>query len=292
MLTVLILAALAAPAQAKEQDVVKVKAALPETAPAKPKKARKLLVYSKTHGFRHGSIALGAETLKLMGEKTGAFTATHTEDPAMFDEKSLSQYDGVFFLNTTGDCLATVKGKQTPEEEPVFQKRKANLLKFVSEGKGFAGNHAATDTFYSWPEYGALVGAWFTSHPWGGGPVKVEDARHPLTAMFDAAGFDFKDETYLFGERKGNQPYSRAKLRVLLSIDMSKPFKGGHRPDDDYAISWIHEQGKGRVFYCSFGHGENVYQHPQMLKHYLAGIQYALGDLAADATPSGPLKAK
>jgi type 1 glutamine amidotransferase len=100
----------------------------------------------------------------------------------------------------------------------------------------------------------------------------------------------------MFGPRtraaQGYQPYSRDKLRVLLSVDSSKfKGKGGARPDNDYAISWIREYGKGRVFYCALGHGEAMYMHPDMLKHYLAGLQYVLGDLRADATPSAAAKA-
>ncbi len=98
-------------AQVGGDKLEKIKAALPSKAPAQPKKARTILVYSKTLGFRHGSIPTGVTAIKLMGEKTGAYTIEHSEDPAMFDENRLNRFDAVLFLNTTGDCLAPKRGK-------------------------------------------------------------------------------------------------------------------------------------------------------------------------------------
>jgi type 1 glutamine amidotransferase len=279
-------------AQVRQDKVAKIEKALPDKAPAKPKEKRKLLIYSKTLEFRHGSIPVGSAAIQMMGEKTGAYVAEHSEDPAMFDEPRLSRFDAVLFLNTTGTCLAPKTGKLTKEEEATLEQRKQNLLKFVTEqGKGFAGFHSAADTFYSWKDYGYLLGAYFQNHPWGQVPIKVDSPNHPLTGMFNKDGFQINDEIYQFGPstRAGVQPYSRDKLRILLSIDASK-FKGkGARPDQDYGISWIHTVGKGRAFYCALGHSEEMYWHPDVLRHYLAGLQYVLGDLSADATPSGPL---
>jgi len=278
----------------KPDVVEKIKAALPEKAFATPKQARKVLVYSKTLGFRHGSIGIGANSMHLLGEKTGAFTIVHSEDPASFDADNLKQFDAILMLNTTGDCLKPKNGKLTDEEAATFEQRKKNFQAFVAGGKGLAGVHSASDTFYAWREYGDMIGAWFMSHPWGKAPLKVDSPNHPLTGMFDASkGFDIQDEIYMFGPKTaGNyQPYSREKLRILLSIDASKmDVKGGAREDKDYGISWIREYEKGRVFYCALGHSDQMYYHPVVLKHYLAGLQYALGDLEADATPSAKVK--
>ncbi len=288
---VLLIGAATALAQPGEKQLAKIDAAIPKDAAARPIKPRKLLIYSRTLGFRHGSIPTGAAAITRLGQKTGAFTAEHSEDPAMFDENRLGMFDAVLFLNTTGDCLAPGKGKVSEADKPILDQRKKNLIAFVRNGKGFAGIHAATDTNYSWKEYGDMVGAYFTSHPWGAVPLKVDSKGHPLTGMFQQGGFEIRDEIYMFGPKtgapRGVQPYSRDRLRVLLSLDASKfDTKKGTRPDNDYAISWIREYGKGRVFYCALGHGEAMYMHPDMLKHYLAGLQYALGDLPADATPS------
>jgi len=293
-LAVLVLATYAQ-AQVNEKTKGQIEKALPDKAYAKPKAPRHLLIYSKTLGFRHGSIPTGAAAIKMLGEKTGAWTSEHSEDPAMFDESRLSKFDCVLFLNTTGDCLAPKNGKLSPEEEKTLEERKKNLVDFVKGGKGFAGFHSATDTFYSWKEYGDMIGGWFTNHPWHQDvPIKIDDSQSPLTKMFDGKEFDIKDEIYQFGpksasgQHKGYQPYSRAKVHVLLSLDASK-FKDvgkGARPDMDYAVSWVHNHGKGHVFYCSLGHNDFIYWNPVVLKHYLAGLQYAMGDLMADATPS------
>jgi type 1 glutamine amidotransferase len=162
--------------------------------------------------------------------------------------------------------------------------RKA-LLDFVGGGKGVVGTHASTDNFYAWPEGAELIGALFAGHPWGQAPVKLDDPGHPLLEAFGGKGFWVKDEMY-----KMRDPYSREKLRVLLSFDMSKlPDDTKGRPDKDNPIAWIHEVGKGREFYCSLGHQAHIFTDPVILKFYLDGIQYALGDLKADATPSAKL---
>jgi type 1 glutamine amidotransferase len=281
-----------------QDRLAKIEKALPQKAFAKPKQPRRLLIYSRTLEYRHGSIPTGALAIQLLGKKTGAFTAEHSEDPAMFDENRLKRFDAVLFLNTTGACLAPRPESQlNATEKADLQKRKENLLKFVRGGKGFAGIHSASDTFYGWKEYGEMIGAYFSDHPWGDVPLKVDSKDHPLTAMFDQNGFKMQDEIYQFGPRtrsvnKGYQPYSREKLRVLLSIDASKFKSKGDRPDRDYGISWIHEYGKGRVFYCALGHNDFIYWNPTILRHYLAGLQYVLGDLPADATPSAAVGGK
>jgi type 1 glutamine amidotransferase len=135
-----------------------------------------------------------------------------------------------------------------------------------------------------------MMGGFFAGHPFGKIKVRNDDPKSPINAAFKGEGFDIQDEMYTFRE-----PYSREKQRVLLSIDIStlqddpaKPGckKGENRQDHDYAISWIREQGKGRVFYCSFGHQHQIWWTPTILQHYLDGMQYSLGDLTADATPS------
>jgi hypothetical protein len=154
------------------------------------------------------------------------------------------------------------------------------------------GVHAATDCFYQWPAYGALIGGYFNGHPWQTDEVAIrnEAPGHPLTAMFGREPFRVTDEIYQF-----KAPYTRARLRVLLSLDpartdMNKP--GIQRHDSDFAVSWIRNYGRGRVFYCSLGHRHEVFWNPLVLRHYLAGVQFALGDLPANAVPSSQLDAE
>src|SRR5580704_2175590 len=153
-----------APAQ-KEQAVEKVAKALPDKAPAQPKEKRKILIFSRTAGFRHGSIAIGAKAIAMMGDKTGAYTAFHTEDESFFEPDKLKTFDAVFMLNTTGDCLRP-KGGDKEEAAKREEMLKKSLADFVSGGKGLIGVHSATDTYARWKEYNQMMGGSFAGHPW------------------------------------------------------------------------------------------------------------------------------
>ena len=265
----------------------KIKDALPSEAPAKPKKPRKLLIYTRASGFVHGSIPYGGEALRLLGEKTGAYTGTVSNDPAMFLSDSLKQFDGVFMVNTTGNCFMPkrVPADQKQSAKATEEQAKKSLNEFVRNGGGFAGCHAASDCYYSWSEYGNMIGGYFSGHPWHENVgVKLDNPKHPINAVFEGQGFSIVDEIYQF-----RQPYSRDNLHILMSLDVTRTNmkKGGiRRTDGDFAISWVRNYGKGRVYYNSLGHREEIYWNPQVLKHYLAGIQFSFGDLEADATPS------
>ncbi|MEW6251347.1 MAG: ThuA domain-containing protein [Planctomycetota bacterium] len=260
------------PDEVKPEMLAKIRAAVPDKAPANPARARKLLVYNDCKGFRHDAIPVGTAMLQILAEKTGAFAVTVSTDPAVFKADSLRQFDAVCFNNATGELFTDPELKQA-------------LLEFVRSGKGIVGIHAATDCFYNWPAFGELLGGYFAGHPWNETvTVKIDDPASPLNTPFGGQPFEIADEIYQF-----KSPYSRAVLHVLLSLDTSKTDmkkQGLGRPDNDYAVSWIRDYGKGRVFYCSLGHRHEVFATPAVVAHYLAGIQYALGDLPADATPS------
>ncbi len=170
----------------KQETVAKITAALPDSAPATPKTSRHILIYSKTSGFRHGSIPTGVKAMQMLGAKTRAFSAVHSEDRNMFYDETLAQFDAVIMLNTTGDCLAGKKNGLTDADKLTLEQRKKNLHDFVTGGKGMLGIHSATDTFYSWKAYGDMMGGWFTGHPWHQNvPLKIDSPDHPLTSMFD-----------------------------------------------------------------------------------------------------------
>jgi type 1 glutamine amidotransferase len=274
----------------KAEWVEKIKAALPEKAVAKPKQARKVLIFSKTNGFRHSSIPVGTLAVMLLGEKTGAFTAVHSEDDATFEPDKLKEFDLVIMLNTTGE-LFLPPGKERPKDEAEKKKMvereerlKQSLVDFVKGGKGLAGTHSATDTYHNWGEYNKMMGGTFAGHPWHQMvPVKNLAAKHPLNEMFADEGFQINDEIYQFRNDTANP----ADRKMLLSLDTEKmDVSKGARKDKFYPVSWISKYGNGRTFYCSLGHREEIYWNPMILKHYLAGFQYALGDLEADATPA------
>jgi uncharacterized protein len=142
----------------------------------------------------------------------------------------------------------------------------------------------------TWPEFNKMIGGFFKFH-WNDGQlitVKIDEPKHPLNAPFKGQSFQIIDETYTFGR----ETYSRENLRVLTSVDyakMSAEDKAKEqfpRADGDYGLSWIHRDGKGRVFYEAHGHNEKVYAIKLYLEHVLAGMQYVLGDLEADDSPS------
>jgi len=285
--------------QPKPADVEKMEAALPTAAPVVPAKPRKLLIFTLTRGFHHSSIPLSTLALQEMGKKTGAYTATASDDPAVFESASLNEFDAVLMNSTTGE-LFSPDGKTaktlTPEQQAAAAAQetrlKASLVEFVHGGKGLAGIHAATDCFYKWPAYTAMIGGLFGGHPWHSNDtvgIKIDDPASPVAAAFDGKNFTITDEIYQF-----RIPFVRENLHILLSIDPAHTdmTKKGivKRPEGEFAVSWIKNEGAGRVFYCSIGHREDIYYNATMLKYYLAGIQFAMGDLKADATPS-PLPA-
>ncbi len=276
------------PSTAVKEDVLhKISAALPESAPAEPGSPRKVLVFSKTNGFRHGSIPVGIASLTRLGEKTGAFAVTATEDESAFENESLSQYDAVIMLNTTGEVFRPKNWPDDAEERQKAEERetrlKQNLLDFVRQGKGLAGMHSATDTYKKWKEYNDMMGGAFVSHPWHQSvPLENLDPKSPINAAFDPEGFEVTDEIYQF--RNGTA--TADARRMLLALDPDKmDLSKGSREDGFYPVSWIDRYGKGRVFYCSLGHRDETYWNPEVLQHYLAGIQFALGDLEAEAKP-------
>jgi type 1 glutamine amidotransferase len=272
----------------------RIAAALPAKPLAEPARPRRLLVFTLTRGFRHASIPVGVEALTQLGRRTGAFEVTHSEDPGVFEPDSLSAFDAVCLLNTTGELFtpANLAALPPPEAEAARQRDarlKQSLLEFVRGGKGLAGIHSATDTFYEWPDYGRMIGGYFDGHPWNAGDdvvIRIDDPQHPLTAPLGGRSLEFKEEIYQLRD-----PYSRQRQRILMVLDhyrtdMSKP--GVRRADNDFAVSWVRSEGRGRVFYCSLGHNEHIYWHAAVLKHYLAGLQFALGDLEAPSEPRAP----
>ncbi len=252
------------------------------TAPTKAKK--KILVITESVGFVHDvvnrkknvdpkspDLSLAERTMKELAEKSGDFDVVLSQNAReAITAENLKNFDAVFFY-TTGDLKLS-------------DTQKADLLQFVKSGKGFAGSHCATDTYYNWPEYGNLIGAYFDGHPWHQKVnIIVEDKKNPATKHLGDS-FTITDEIYEF-----KAPYDREKLHVLMHLDTTN-LKMGKRADRDNAIAWIHEYGKGRVFYTALGHREEVWKDERFQKHMIGGLRYVLGLEDADATPSGKPK--
>jgi type 1 glutamine amidotransferase len=269
----------------------KIAEAIPAEAYAKAAKPRKLLVFSRTNGFRHASIVTGKLALAEMGKKTGAFEAVISDELAMFEKDKIGQFDAICFLSTTQNVFSPFKEelkKMSEEDKEAAKQRelqlKENLMAYVKGGGGFVGIHAATDTFYEWPEYGEMMNGYFDGHPWMAGTdvslfVEPGQEEHPLAVMFGGERLEFKEEIYQF-----KAPYDSSKVHMLLRLDPEKSakVKGLRRDDNDYGVSWARNWEKGRVFYSSIGHNHEMYWHPKVLRHYLAGVQWAIGDLKAE----------
>jgi uncharacterized protein len=279
---------------ANPADISAMMAALPDKPSVAPQSLRHVLVIGRAVGWVHTSIPLAAKMVEYLGDKTGAWLTTITYDAAAITPENLKQYDAVFLASTTGEFL------DDPNDKAATDLRRRALLDFVKGGKGLASIHAATDSYHTsgatltgtWPEFNEMIGGFFKFH-WVYPtliPVKVDDPNSPLTAMFPPRGFEIVDETYTFAQ----DSFSRKRVHVLTSVnyakmsveDKGKEPSATRRTDGDYALSYIQRVGNGRVFYESHGHDEKVYFSRPFVAHMLAGIQYALGDLKADDSPS------
>ena len=289
-------------AELSAEDKEKIDQALPAKAPAKPKRARRLLVLNYNVHDLGGppllkpSIPHGNYALMQMGLKTGAYTAVLSTDIEALRPENLKQYDALCFNNTTGVITKD-------------QALRDSLLAFVADGKGFVAFYAGAGATFvpypafgrdQFPAFGEMVGGYMDGgHPWGPKQetyyIRVEDPKNPVNAVFKGQGFPTQDWVIQF-----RNPYSRENLHVLLSIDVEKsdydPVRRHILPerqaDKDFPMAWIKRYHKGRVYYSGFGATPPSFWNPQLLQHYLAGIQYALGDLKADDTPGARLAAK
>jgi type 1 glutamine amidotransferase len=274
------------------EEIKKMEKAAPDHPTVKPDQKRKLLVFSISWGYKHSAIPWGVETLKIMAEKSKAFDVVVSNDIAMFESENLEQFDGVVFNNTNNEIFLPENFKDLSSEQQEKAKKidsrlKENFVNFLKSGKGLAVIHAGLASFREWPEFGEIIGARFDNHPWNSGStisVKVDDPTHPINKAFSTPYFRVTDEIY---QVKAN--YSRDNLRILLSIDTERTDMTKetiHRTDGDFALSWIKSYGDGRVFYFAFGHDHHIFWEPALLQHLQDGLQFVLGDLKADTTPS------
>ncbi|NBB79219.1 MAG: DUF1080 domain-containing protein [Verrucomicrobia bacterium] len=279
-----------------QERALEVAKALPKKAIVPVTESRRVLICSATAGFRHASIPTGKLALIQMGESTGAYEAVVSDDPDNFELDALRTFDAIILLSPTQDFFmpnAKQRRNFSDEEWAWLRDRHNrlidNLVQYVEAGGGLMGIHSATDACYGHPDYPEMIGGLFDGHPWRANAnvtIVVEDPTHAtIEPVFgDMEDFRIKEEIYQFRP----EPYSREKLRILLHLDpeRSDPGKRMKREDNDYPVAWVQSVGQGRVFYSSLGHRHDIYTNPLMLKHFLAGIQFASGDLEADTTPS------
>lgn len=226
--------------------------------------AENVLVVTVTKGFRHSSIPTAEAVIGSLAERHGGFSVDYARTDQEIVEKmsldNLQKYDGVIFANTTGEL-------------PLPDKK--GFIKWIKSGKGFVGMHSASDTFHHFQPYIKMLGGEFKTH---GKQVEVnvlnEDSKHPAC---DHYGPHFKifDEIYLL------KNFDRDQVHGLLTLH--------HHPNSkapgDYPIAWSKHFGKGKVFYTSLGHREDVWTNADYQMHVLGGILWAIGLEKGDASP-------
>lgn len=279
-----------------KQQAEQIEAAVPKKASVGPKKKRRVLIWNtpfmEESPHKGYSIPQAEYAMRLLGERTGAFEPVVSDDVAMYLPENLAKFDAIVMNNSNGPWI-----RPTPQDMPKFEKYVDNidavekllrksLLDWVSGGGGIVAYHHAIGGNTHWPEFLDMLGATYWGHPWNEEVgVKLEEPDNPLLAAFGGKDFRISEEIFQFAD-----PYSREKLRVLLSLDTKKTnmtVPWIHRKDDDFGLAWIKQYGKGRVFYCAFGHKTEIWWNKAILRFYLDGIQFATGDLPADTTPSG-----
>jgi type 1 glutamine amidotransferase len=243
------------------------------------------------NGYQHDSISHALATIERLGRESGAYdtiirtdsqpitkrqilfkTGTGIATGEQFLARSLNYFDAIFFFGV--------------REIDLTAEQRADLLSFVKDdGKGFVAAHSASTAFFSWPEFGEMLGGRFDEHPWQilAVPVIVEDAQFPAMRGFPSRAL-ITDEHYQLKE------FSRAKVRVLArldaaALDLKAPLV--HRADADFPVAWAKMYGKGRVFYSTLGHAPESWDNPLIQRMYFEAIRWALGLVEGDATPKG-----
>jgi hypothetical protein len=236
----------------------------------RPARPPKLLVFWKCEGFAHAQAIEYAIAFYQVDSQMGYCAAEFFGDYAALTAENLEKYDALVLNNTTG-----LKVKELPDLEPT-------LLSFVRGGKGYVVLHGGADNFKESPALCAMLGGCFAGHPWtwrgGEWKFKIDDPDSPINATLGKEPFFFADEIYQHRKPYGN----RTNIHVLVSMDFSDATtaamnrdKQCHKDTNDYPVSWTREEGKGRVFYTSFGHDRAAYVHPKIMAHILLGTLWA-----------------
>ena len=242
------------------------------------------------NGYQHDSISHAVATIERLGRESGAYDTFIRTDSQLitkhpitfpagtgiatgeqFNVRNLDYFDAIFFFGV--------------REIDLSAEQRADLLSFVKDdGKGFVAAHSAATSFFSWPEFGEMLGGRFDEHPWGiaDGTVVVDDPGFPAMRHLPRTKV-FRDELYQIKD------FSREKIRVLAHLDASKldltaPLV--HRKDGDFPAAWAKSYGKGRVFYSILGHEAEDWDNPALSKMYFEAIRWALRLVEGDATPS------
>jgi uncharacterized protein len=274
-----------------EKWIQKIEGLAPAHLEVQPLKARKILVFDLFTGFDHWVTPHTSQVIKVLGDKSGAYTTEITKDIYCFEADNLKKYDVVVLNNACSvgprrDLILDALEKDESLSEKQQKKKAAelekNLIDYVKKGGGLVVVHGAIVMQNNSMPFSEMVGGSFDYHP-PQQQVRLElaDAAHPLLKAFNGEAFVHIDEPYLF-----NKAYEQKNFRPLLYMDTDKlekkpkPIEGNIR-----YVSWIKPHGKGRVFYVSPSHNAQSFENPRLLQFFLDGIQYATGDLKCEDQP-------
>ena len=224
----------------------------------------KVLVFYKTAGYTHGSIKVAVPAIMKLGYEHN-FDVDTTRDASKFNDENLKQYAAIIFVSTTGQFF-----KDSTQQDA--------LKKYIHNGGGYVGIHAATDAEYNWAWYGKLSGGYFLGHPRNNvqeAVINIVDAKSPMTNGLPEK-WNRKDEYYSY--RPGSNPED---LHILLTLDentMNYGTQTNLKMGDTHPLSWYHKFGGGRSFYTALGHTDETYSDPLFLNHLFEGIKYAMGE--------------
>ena len=257
---------------------------------AQPARKRVLAWADVRNGYQHDSISHAIATIERLGRASGAYDTFIRTDSQLitkhpitfpagtgiasgeqFNVRNLNDFDAIFFFGV--------------REIELSPEQRADLLSFVKDdGKGFVAAHSAATAFFSWPEFGEMLGGRFDEHPWGiaDGTVVVDDPAFPAMRHLPRTKV-FHDELYQIKD------FSRDKIRVLAhldasALDLAKPLV--HRKDGDFPAAWARTYGRGRVFYSILGHEADDWDNPAIATMYYEAMRWALGLVDGDASPS------
>jgi len=268
-----------------------IKEKAPEKLSFPSSEKHKVLVFSLHTGFDHWVIPFAEATVKTIVDKAGGFEVTYTKDINLLNKKNLKQYDAVVLNNncSIGDKRDMFWDVFKNESDSLSAVKKSgkfekSLLNYVRKGGGLMSLHGGIVMQNKSAEFSEMMGGSFEYHPKQQEiEVKLVDAKHPLVQAFEGVSFTHKDEPYIF-----NNAYTKKNFKPLLYFEASK-IEGLRNPDGDAIryVSWIKNYGKGRVFYSSPSHNAQSFGNPKLLKFFLDGLQFVVGDVDCDMSPLG-----
>ncbi len=292
---VVIFSVLLAKAQRKEFEcndewVKKIEGIAPEKAEVQPEKQRKILVFSLATGYKHWVMPHTNEVMKVLGSKTGAFDVEVTTDVFRFE--NLKDYDAVVLNSACSrgprrdlifDALDDNTNYTEEQKKEKAAELEAKLIRYVEKGGGLMVVHGAIVMQNNSLPFSEMVGGSFHYHPPQQEVVlELAEPEHSLLKAFNGKTFTHIDEPYLF-----NNAYAKKNFRPLLYMDTSKLTRKKKEIDEKIKyVSWIKKHGKGRVFYVSPSHNAQSFEDYRLLKFFLDGTQYVLGDLKCDDSPA------